>query len=217
MLNFFLPIGHLHRLRMLFLLSHPLLFPLMWRLYCLGVDNKGHTCSLLIGYEWLRITVEDDCFLDVLESRLGSSLIHSSFSILHHSWLTLSVTRNTWPCFVWFSLIRARNWEPFLFLLTSSFRNFMTKFRIFYQPDGPVGNRFNRFSTIVGWLCRSRGTPDLALFGSHLSGLRIENRFFFLLPYSFRNFMNKFGIFYQADGPVGNRFNWFSTIVGWLC
>ncbi|RVW47717.1 hypothetical protein CK203_105090 [Vitis vinifera] len=65
------------------------------RLYCLGVDNKGHTCLLLIGYEWLRITVEDDCFLDVLESRLGSSLIHSSFSILHHGWLTLLVMRNT--------------------------------------------------------------------------------------------------------------------------
>ena len=117
MLNFFLPIGHLHRLRMLFLLSHPLLFPLMWRLYCLGVDNKGHTCLLLIGYECLRITVEDDCFLDVLESCLGSSLIHSSFSILHHGWLTLSVMRNTWPCFVWFSLIQAWNWEPFLFFL----------------------------------------------------------------------------------------------------
>ncbi|RVW70808.1 hypothetical protein CK203_061949 [Vitis vinifera] len=27
------------------------------RLYCLGVDNKGHTCLLLIGYEWLRIIV----------------------------------------------------------------------------------------------------------------------------------------------------------------
>ena len=118
MLNFFLPIGHLHRLRMLFLLSHPLLFPLMWRLYCLGVDNKGHTCLLLIGYEWLRIIVEDDCFLDVLESRLGSSLIHSSFSILHHGWLTLSVMRNTWPWFVWFSLIQAQNWEPFLFFIS---------------------------------------------------------------------------------------------------
>ena len=96
MLNFiFLPTGHLHRLRMLLLLSHPLLFPLMWRLYCFGMDNKGHTCLLLIGYEWLRITVKDDCFLDVLESRLGSSLIHSSFSIQHHSWLPLLAMKNT--------------------------------------------------------------------------------------------------------------------------
>ena len=105
----------------------------------------------------------------------------------------------------------------FFCLIPYSFRKFLTKFGIFYQPDGPVGNQFNRFSTIVGWLYQSWGIPNLALFGSHSSGLRIENRFFFLIPYSIRNFLTKFGIFYQPDGPVGNGFNRFSTIVGWLC
>ena len=78
----------------------------------------------------------------------------------------------------------------------------------FYQPDGLVGNWFNRFSTIVGWLCQSRGTLDLALFGSHSSRLRIENRFFCLLPYSFRNFLTKSWLFYQPAEPVQHH--------GWL-
>ena len=129
----------------------------------------------------------------------------------------MSVTRNTWPCFFWFSLIRAQNWEPFLLFASSFIRNFLTKFEIFYKPDGPVANRFNWFSTIVGWLCQSWGIPDFALFSSHSSGLGIEHPLFFLIPYSFRNFLTKFKIFYQPDGQVGNRFNRFSTIVGWLC
>ena len=112
---------------MCFLLPHHLLFPLIWRLYCLGVGNKGHTWLLLIGYEW--------------------------------------------------------------------FRNFLTKFRIFYQPSEPVGNWFNQFSTIAGCLYQPWGTHDLSLFGSHSSGLGIENRFFCLFPYSVRNFLTKFGIF----------------------
>ena len=81
---------NLPRLHMLFLLPHHLFSPLIWRLYCLGVDNKGHTWLLLIGYEW--------------------------------------------------------------------FRNFLTEFGIFYQPAEPVGNRFNRFSTIAGCLCQPWGT-----------------------------------------------------------
>ena len=102
----------------------------------------------------------------------------------------------------------------FFFLLSHSFRNFLTKSGIFYQPAKLVGNRFNRFSTIVDWLCQSWGIPDLVLFGSHSSRIGIENRFFCLLPYSFRNFLTKFGIFYQPSEPVGNRF---STIAGCLC
>ena len=93
----------------------------------------------------------------------------------------------------------------------------MTEFGIFYQPAGPVGNRFNRFSTIAGCLCQPWGTPDLSLSGSHSSGFEIENHFFFLLPYSVRNFLAKFGIFYQPSELVGNRFNRFSTIAGYLC
>ena len=54
MLNFFLPTVYLPRLHMPFLLPRHLFFPLIWRLYCLGVDNKGHTWLLLIGYEWFR-------------------------------------------------------------------------------------------------------------------------------------------------------------------
>ena len=34
--------------------------------------------------------------------------------VQRHSWLPLSAMWNPWPFFVWFSLIRARNWEPFL-------------------------------------------------------------------------------------------------------
>ena len=102
---------------------------------------------------------------------------------------------------------RLRIENRFFFLIPYSFRNFLTKFGIFYQPDRPVGKQFNRFSTIVGWLCQSWGIPDLVLFGSHSSRLGIENRFFFLLPYSVRNFLAKFGIFYQPSEPVGNPFN----------
>ena len=78
-------------------------------------------------------------------------------------------------------------------------------------------NRFNQFSTIAGCLSQPWGTPNLSLSGSHTSGLRIENRFFFLFPYSVRNFLAKFGIFYQLYELVGNRFNRFSAIVCCLC
>ena len=90
-------------------------------------------------------------------------------------------------------------------------RNFLAKFRIFFI------NRLNRFSAIAGCLCQPWGTLDLSLSGSHSSGLGIENRFFCLLPYSIRNFLKKFGIFYQPSEPVGNRFNRFNTIAGCLC
>ena len=40
---------YLPRLHMLFLLPHHLFFPLIWRLYCLDVDNKGHTWLLLFA------------------------------------------------------------------------------------------------------------------------------------------------------------------------
>ena len=48
--------------------------------------------------------------------------------------------------------------------------------------------------TWISCLCQPWGTPDLSLSGSHSSGLRIENCFFCLFPYSVRNFLDKFGI-----------------------
>ena len=191
---------------MRFLFSHHFLFPLMWRLYCLGVGNKGYTWLLLIGYEWFRN------FL-------------TKFRIFHqpvqpvqcHSWLPLSATRDSWPFFVRFSLIWARNWEPFLCLFPYSVRNFLAKFGIFYQPSEPVGKRFNQFSAITGYLCQPWGTLDLSLSGSHSSRLGIENCFFCLFSYSVRSFLDKFRIFYQLSEPVRNRFNLFSAIAGCLC
>ena len=47
--EFSLLTAYLPRLHMLFLLPHHLFFPLIWRLYCLGVDNKGHTWLLLFA------------------------------------------------------------------------------------------------------------------------------------------------------------------------
>ena len=106
----------------------------------------------------------------------------------------------------------------FFCLFPYSVRNFLTKFGIFYQPPELVGNRFNRFSTIASCLCLPWGTPDLSLSGSHSSRFGIENRFFFFLfPYSVRNFLAKFGIFYQPYESVGNQFNRFSTIASCLC
>ena len=40
-----------------------------------------------------------------------------------------------------------------------------------------------------------------------LSGLGIECRLFFWIPYSLRNILVKFQIVYQSDEPFGNRFN----------
>ena len=105
----------------------------------------------------------------------------------------------------------------FFFFIPYSFRNFLTKFGNFSQQAEPIGNQFNRLSTIAGWLYQLWGTPDLALFGSHFSGLGIGNHCFCLIPYSFRNFMKKFGNFSQPTELVGNRFNQFSTTARWLC
>ena len=78
----------------------------------------------------------------------------------------------------------------------------------------------NRFSTIASWLCQPWGTPDLALFGSHSSGLGIEHRFFCLIPYSFRNFfLPNLGFFYQLVEPVQHH-SWLTLSAmknTWLC
>ena len=93
------------------------------------------------------------------------------------------------------------------------FMNHLGTFRpnlgFFYQPNEPVGNRFNRFSTMAGWLYQSWGIPDLSLFGSHSSGLRIECCCFCLIPYSFRSLLKKIGNFSQQVVPVENWFNLF--------
>ena len=94
---------------------------------------------------------------------------------------------------------------------------FLKKFGNFSQSDEPVGNRFNWFSTTAHWLCQLWGPLDLSLFSSHSSELGIEHHCFCLIPYSFRNFLKKFGNFSQPDVPVGNRFNGFSIITHWIC
>ena len=60
----------------------------------------------------------------------------------------------------------------------------------------------------VGWLKFSllQGTRCIVSAGSPSSGLRIEHRFFFWIPYSSRNLLVKFQIFFQS---VGNQFNRF--------
>ena len=134
-LNFFLPTVYLHLLHMHFLLPHHLLFPLIWRLYCLGVVIK----------------VTHDC-----------------------CWLVMNGLETFWP-----------NLGFFINRL----------------------NLFNQFSTIAGCLSQPWGTPNLSLSGSHSSGFGIENHFFCLLPYAVRNFLAKFGIFYQPSEPV-QRHSW---------
>ena len=117
-------------------------------------------------------------------------------SVSHEKHLTLLCLVLTHPgselrtiSFVWFPI---------------HLETFFTKFGIFNHPDGPVGNQFNWFSTIVGWIYQSWGIPELALFGSHSSGLGSENRFFCLILHSVRNYLTKIRIFNQPDGPVGN-------------
>ena len=82
------------------------------------------------------------------------------------------------------------------FFLFYSFRNFLRKFGNFSQLVGPIGNRFNWFSTTARWLCQLWGTPNLALFGSNSVGLGIEHHYFCVIIYSFRNFLTKFGNYY---------------------
>ena len=115
--------------------------------------------------------------------------------------------RNPWPFFVRFSLIRARNWEPVLLFAFLSFRNFLTKFGIFYQPSEPVGNRFNRFNTIAGCLYQPWRTPAfLCLVLTHPGSE--------LRTVSFVCFLNHLGTFWPNLGFFTNRF---STIAGSLC
>ena len=95
--------GYLHRLHMLFFFL--LLFYFLWYEDCLAwvwIITATHDCCWLIDYELLRITVEDDCFLDVLESRLGSSLIHSLFSILPHLVQALRYIHEMRVITIWF-------------------------------------------------------------------------------------------------------------------
>ena len=185
---------------MRFLLPHHLLFPLIWRLYCLGVGvgNKSHTWLLLVMNGLETVWPNLGFFINRLNRFNRFSTIAGC---LCQPWRTPDLSLFGSHS----SGLGIKN--RFFCLFPYSVRNFLAKFGIFYQPSEPVGNRFNRFSTIAGCLCQPWVTPDLSLSGSHSSRLGIENRFFCLFPYSVRNFLAKFGIFYQPFEPVGNRFN----------
>ena len=94
-------------------------------------------------------------------------------------------------------------------LSTIAFVWFLIHLGMFWKNLGIFLNQMNQVSITARWLCQLWGTLDLALFSSHSFSLGIEQRCFCLIPYSFRNFLTKFGNFSQSNVPVGNWFNLF--------